>query len=299
LLPAVALADEPVVKLGGLVDARYARTDAERSWLDGGFGKLRYGASVDGRSDLFRLAQLSLLLDAELGPLLTVHVQANLDAEPDQAGLRGRADLIEAFALYRPELSPSLRLRIRGGAFFPPVSLEHEGPAWTSPYTITSSAANSWIGEEVRTIGAEGALVLKHDAHEMRLLGAGFGGNDPAGSLLAWRGWALHDRQSGLGDRLVYPPLPSLLPGGPFAENARWAGPFVEIDGTRGLVRRRVAPRRGPFRRARPALRQSRKADGLRRQAIRLAHALRRLRAADRAAAADPLAEPAPARRRR
>ena len=234
LLPAVALADEPVVKLGGLLDARYARTDAERSWLDGGFGKLRYGASVDGRSDLFRLAQLSLLLDAELGPLLTVHVQANLDAEPDQAGLRGRADLIEAFALYRPELSPSLRLRIRGGAFFPPVSLEHEGPAWTSPYTITSSAANSWIGEEVRTIGAEGALVLKHDAYEMRLLGAGFGGNDPAGSLLAWRGWALHDRQSGLGDRLVYPPLPSLLPGGPFAENARWAGPFVEIDGRVG-----------------------------------------------------------------
>ena len=91
-----------------------------------------------------RLSQVSLLLDAELTPVLTAHVQLNADAEPDEAGLRSRADLVEAFVLYRPELSEKVRLRLRGGAFFPPISLEHEGPAWTSAYTITGSAANSW-----------------------------------------------------------------------------------------------------------------------------------------------------------
>ena len=159
LVPAPAVADDPTIKVGGLLDVRYARTDDTRSWLDGGLGKLRYGAGVNGRANLVRLSQVSLLLDAELTPVLTAHVQLNADAEPDEAGLRSRADLVEAFVLYRPELSEKVRLRLRGGAFFPPISLEHEGPAWTSAYTITGSAANSWIGEEVRTVGAEQAFL--------------------------------------------------------------------------------------------------------------------------------------------
>ncbi len=172
-LPALATADDPQVTVGGLIDLRYARTDTERSWFDGGQGKLRYGAGIDGRGDLLRLAQMSLLLDAELTPALAAHVQLNVDAEPDEAGLRSRADLIEAFLAYRPDLSERVRLRIRGGAFYPPVSFEHSGPAWTSSYTITGSAANSWIGEEVRTIGVESALVLKWERDEVRLTGAG------------------------------------------------------------------------------------------------------------------------------
>ena len=60
LVPAAAGADDPKVKVGGVVDLRYAHTDGTRSWLDGGPGKLRYGAGVDGRADLLRLSQLSL-----------------------------------------------------------------------------------------------------------------------------------------------------------------------------------------------------------------------------------------------
>jgi hypothetical protein len=127
------------------------------------------------------------------------------------------------------------------------VSLEHDGPAWTSPFTITSSAANAWIGEEVRIVGAETALGLSREQLELRLVAAGFGSNDPAGSLLAWRGFALHDRQSGFADRLVYPPLPALLPGAPFADNARWAGPFVEIDGRVGWYAAAALRRAGRF----------------------------------------------------
>jgi hypothetical protein len=247
LVPAGAAADDPTIKVGGLVDVRYAHTDDMRSWLDGGPGKLRYGAGVNGRADLVRLSQVSLLLDAELTPVLTAHLQLNADAEPDEAGLRARADLIEAFVLYRPELSERVRLRLRGGAFFPPISLEHEGPAWTSAYTITGSAANSWIGEEVRTMGAEGTVVLKWDRDEVRLTGAGFGSNDPAGTLLGWRGWALHDRQTGLGDRLAYPEIPGMGPGQPFERNARWVEPMVEVDGRIGWYGGAAVKRSGRF----------------------------------------------------
>src|SRR5438128_9644762 len=92
-------ADDPTFKVGGLVDVRHAHTDDTRSWLDGGLGKLRYGAGVNGRANLLRLSQVSLLLDAELAPVVAAHVQVNADAEPDEAGLRSRADLIEAFVL--------------------------------------------------------------------------------------------------------------------------------------------------------------------------------------------------------
>src|SRR5262249_38873079 len=203
-VPVLGAAEEPPVKLGALLDVRYAHTDDERSWLDAGSGKFRYGAGTNGPADLFRLSQLSLLVDAEPVAALSAHVQLNVDAKPDEAGLRSRADLIEAALVYHPDLAKHVRLRLRGGAFFPPISLEHTGPAWTTPYTITPSAANTWIGEEVRAVGVEGALVLKWERDEVRILGAGFGSNDPSGTLLAWRGWGLHDRQTGFGDRLAY-----------------------------------------------------------------------------------------------
>jgi hypothetical protein len=65
-----AAADDPAVKVGGLIDVRYAHTDDLQSWLDGGQGKFRYGAGVDGAADLLRLSQVSLLVDAEVDPVL-------------------------------------------------------------------------------------------------------------------------------------------------------------------------------------------------------------------------------------
>lgn len=230
----LAGADEPEVKLGGLVDLRYAHTGGERSWLDSGLGKLRYGAGVNGRADLLRVSQLSLLVDAELSLTVDAHLQLNADAEPDEAGFRSRVDLIEAYVLLHPQPWDHVWLRVKGGAFFPPISLEHEGPAWSSRYTITGSAVNSWVGEELRTVGVEAALVLHWDPDDLRLFGAAFGSNDPTGELLAWRGWALHDRQTGFGDRLPLAPIPALRPDGPMARNAQWENPMMEIDGRVG-----------------------------------------------------------------
>ena len=66
-------------------------------------------------------------------------------------------DLIEAYR--RPggrcRAAPT-RFSVRAGMFWPPVSLEHEGPAWQVADMITPSAINSWIGEEVKVVGLEG-----------------------------------------------------------------------------------------------------------------------------------------------
>ena len=51
---------------------------------------------------------------------------------------------------------------VKAGAFFPTISLENDDLGWTSPYTLTPSAINSWIGEELRTIGSEAHAALRH-----------------------------------------------------------------------------------------------------------------------------------------
>src|SRR6185503_1848518 len=54
------------------------------------------------------------------------------------------------------------------------------------------------------------------------------------GTLLAWRGWALGDRQTGVSDRPALAPIPSIEPGGLFEQAPRWVQPFREIDGRIG-----------------------------------------------------------------
>lgn len=234
--PGRAEDEESNVKLGGLLDARLALTGHTTSWLDEGLGKTRYGAVGGDAATLARLAGASLYVAGDLDPALSIRVHVSLDAEPDPAGKRGgRVDLVEAFAAYHPDLTAHIGLRTRAGFFFPPISLEHRGPAWATHYTITPSAANTWVGEELRSAGAEAGLLFRlGDRHTVTLLGAGFGSNDPAGSLLAWRGWALHDRLTRAWDHVPLPPIPAFKPGGAFSRQAQWVGPFREIDGRIG-----------------------------------------------------------------
>jgi hypothetical protein len=233
---AVGAQDEAVhFSVGGILDTRFVRTDAARSWLDGGLGKARYGSLFAGQeADLARLAQASLLLVASLGEVLAAHVQMRVDAEPDNALRRGKTGLVEAYAAWRPELSPAVRLRVRSGLFFPPISLEHPLRGWTATYTITPSALNTWIGEEVRAAGAEASLVLRAGDNDITGTAAVFGMNDPAGSVLAWRGWALHDRTSQTADELPFAAFPFFRPGGTFASSAPWVSPIREVDGRLG-----------------------------------------------------------------
>ena len=223
------------VEVHGLLDARAIRTDRTRSWMDGGLGKTRYGPPVTASpATLLRLSQASLLVDASVGEIVSAHLQLNGDAEGDFEIDSSRLDIVQAFLEVKPEPSARLRLRARLGAFFPPVSQEADEIAWTGPYTITPSAATSWIADELRTIGAEFRVALRPEGHEIALTGAAVGGNDPTGSLLAWRGWAFGDRQTGLSDRPRLAPIPSIEPKGAFEQAPRWVQPFREIDGKLG-----------------------------------------------------------------
>lgn len=194
----------------------------------------RYGGENRKRKEDARLSQASLVISSAFRQDLSARLQLNIDAEPGRSWQRGRIDLIEAFVRYNPLLSSRVRFRIRGGIFFPPASLENTGTAWTTPYTITTSAVNTWIEEEVRIHGAEVTTVLSSGLNEVAISAGSFGNNAPTGTLLAWRGWAMHDGQTGLSDRLPLASLPAIQPDGFLSRQPPYAQPFREVDGKLG-----------------------------------------------------------------
>jgi hypothetical protein len=231
---APARCEDAGLRWGAVLDLRGVRSSESPSWLSGGLGKTRYGALDGDTAHLFALGQASFVADAKLSEVLGAHFQANFDADPDPALQRARAGLVEAFAFYRPEPTPWLRVRLKGGLFFPFISLEHPGRAWTTAHTITPSAINSWVGEELRSTGIEGVAAWRGARHEGSLLFSLFSNNDPAGTLLSWRGWAMHDRQTAVFDQLPLPPTSTFAAGSPFAGNPRWTSPIREVDGRLG-----------------------------------------------------------------
>lgn len=205
---------------GGYIDVRLVNSGPERAAIDGGPGKTRYGD--DGNA--VHLAEAALYGNAQLTEDLLVF--ADLRYEPSQ---RTAVDLLESYIRYRPlSLSP-WRWSIKAGAFFPPVSEENTAPGWTSPWTLTPSAINSWVGEELRTIGAEGKVEWRGEADRLEAEMAVLGWNDVAGVELADRGWVMTDRVLGLFDR-------QRLPNALASRNhpSVWRQPFTEIDDSPG-----------------------------------------------------------------
>jgi hypothetical protein len=126
--------------------------------------------------------------------------------------------------------------------FFLPTSRENVGQLWSSPYTITFSAWNTWIGEEFRPIGGE--LEYRRtdaDNHQLSIAAGAFQGNDTSGTLLAWRGWSLGSRLTTVGEVLPLPPLFSLTSPDSFGGKQRADGtkPFGrDLDGRTGWTGR-------------------------------------------------------------
>ncbi len=230
--PAQAGDDLPSFKLKGLLDGRFAFTDHTRSWEDKGFGKTRYGEDTNGDTRaIARVAEAAVVLQTDL--TWDLSAVAHITANSQQ---RHATDVVEAFVQYKPAPSNAVQFRAKAGAFFPPISLENTNLAWTSPYTISSSAINTWVGEELRTIGVEGSMVYRAEGWESAVSAAIFGYNDPTGSLLTWRGWAIHDREAGLFERLPLAPLPNFRIGtGSAPGQADAVDPFKELDHRAGF----------------------------------------------------------------
>jgi hypothetical protein len=186
IVAAAVGADE--LRLDGVVAARGLYVESQPSWLEGGFGRLTEGGDRAGDTAAAFRGHLQLGLDWKPSELWTVHAHGVARYEPSEAGGQ-RVGLVEGFLQYRPELTPTRALRLRAGLFFPPTSRENTERLWQSPYTITLSALNTWIGEEARMTGLDAALQGKSGDDEWELAGGAFLADDTSGALLAWRGW--------------------------------------------------------------------------------------------------------------
>jgi hypothetical protein len=92
-----------------------------------------------------------------------------------QPQVRPRLDLGEAYLKLKAPPSELGRISARVGVFYPPVSMEHDGVAWTTPDMLSGSALNSWIGEEVKVAGAEVTVQRSLGAHQVEATAAVFG----------------------------------------------------------------------------------------------------------------------------
>ncbi|MDH4315018.1 MAG: hypothetical protein OEW68_09275 [Gammaproteobacteria bacterium] len=211
-------------------DISFIDASGYETWTDGGPGKLRFDDDNDG----FVLSRA--FADYKLRMLDTV--DARLVAQFFDNGVGSTVDFTEAYLEWRPMTATANRYRVKLGAFYPHMSLENSGPAWSSPYTISSSVLNTWIAEEIRIFGAEVSVSRRPQflggAHTFSLQASAFYNNDPAGGLLAWKGWSAHDLQSRFGDKLPLPPLPQIQPGMWFQRQAPFIEPYMEIDDVAG-----------------------------------------------------------------
>lgn len=193
-LPSMGMAQD--FSLHGYLDARLVAAPAATSWARGGLGKSRFG----GGGTRLQFGGAALVGTAQLTPSLLALASVQL-----QTTDRPTVDALEAYLRYRPVSTSRWRWSVQAGAFFPPVSLENDAIGWTSPWTLTPSAINSWIGEEVRAVGSEFRLERRGDTSTWQMRAALFERNDPVGNVLAIRGWSLSDLGYGLGSRLREP----------------------------------------------------------------------------------------------
>ena len=142
-------------------------------------------------------AQVQIGIDWRPSPRYGGHVHLLARNEGDHSK-RGRAGIVQAY-LDQNFARGEHRLRLTEGAFFLPASRENVDALWESPYTITSSALNSWFGEEFRPIGIDAAYTFRRRWTGGVTL---FTGNDTLGSLPAVRGWSLRDHWALLGEHL-------------------------------------------------------------------------------------------------
>jgi hypothetical protein len=204
------------------IDFRLVAPGSELSWFDGGLGKLRYDTGDSTFQFAGGVAQGYALLTPELKAVAVVR------ADGDQKNF---ILPLETYLRYRPVSTKPLRWSAKLGAFFPPFSLENMELGWASYWTITPSAINSWIGDELRTIGGESSLDWRMSTGTLSLTGALYGWNDPAGVLMADRGWAMDDHPTALFDDPSRPNATLILFHAPHPDTTPI---FMEIDNRAG-----------------------------------------------------------------
>ena len=214
-----------------LLDARLVLADGHTSWVDGGFGKTRFDGTADGD---FKLRPVPVEAALIWQPRITDSLNGNFSAAWQLDGDE-EFDLMEGYLAFNPRRSGNTSFALKAGMYWPEISLEHStGGAWSTVYTITPSAINAWVGEEVKVIGAEATLFQTIGSHDFSATVGAFGFNDTSGTLLSFRGWALHDVKSTLFGHFELPPRNAFMN---LAQEDRTRS-ILEIDDTIGFYGR-------------------------------------------------------------
>jgi hypothetical protein len=208
------------------LDTRLVSSDAYPSYMEGGFGTVRFGSDDSG----LKLGRARFAVTQPLGELWSVHLDASMFDDKD----RSPVGLTEAYVLFRPYPRNGYRFRLKAGGFYPPVSLENRSAGWESPYTLSYSAIDSWLAVEVRTIGLEGTLdwlgTRMGHSFDLGVTGGVFGWNDRAGVVIANNGFVLTDRQTPLFGRVGQPGVAPLNGAEPFMEIDHRAGAYAGLE---------------------------------------------------------------------
>lgn len=215
------------VEVKALVQLNYVKASEQSSWLEEGSGILAYSQNSAN------VQQALMQLSDHFSSGVSYEVVANYYQLGEQ-----NLGLTQAQLSYKPLSSTKLRWRARVGFFYPKLSLENVETGWLSPFTYTQSAINSWVGEELRTAGLEFTLYspgrTRNSPFSFEFHGSLFKANDPLGTLLSWRGFAMHDRQSLNNDRLPFAPYPSVIEEDR-VNHPNYVEPFHELDGNIGF----------------------------------------------------------------
>ncbi len=217
--------------ISGQLDLRALSAEDTRTWVYQGLGKQRF----DNNHGKVKLGQA--IVEARGNITDTLSGKLVVNGYDDRAGF---ADVTEAYVQWKPLPINGYRIKTKVGAFFPPLSLENGGTGWTNPWMISSSAINTWVGEELRTLGGEIALSrpgqMRQSPHDFELLYSLFSANDTAGGLLSWRGWSVGDRITGLSETLPLPDMPGIYgSSGLFKTQGAFVKPFHEQDNHHGF----------------------------------------------------------------
>jgi len=209
----------------GLIDARLISvSDDNKSYLEGDYGKYNYSADTD-----LTLAQLGVQYALKWENNLALHVVGNLYLD----GVNNGLGLTEAFISYKSLPNQNgWRIKSKTGIFYPNISLENIATAWSTPYTLTSSSLNNWVGEELRHSGVQLSLdklgKFSKSSHNFSFDLALFQNNDTTGAMLSWHGWTIGNRQTLLHEKLVVQPFAAREET--LSAQADNSDPFIELD---------------------------------------------------------------------
>ncbi len=217
-------------RISGLLDLRAVDSNTDISWIDAGLAPTRFAADDD-----VALGQAVIAAHWQISNALSLDGVTSLY---DDAG--NSIGINELYIKYAPAPRNPWHIQAKAGSFFPEISLENTGVGWTSRVPLTNSAINTWIGEEVKLSGVQVSLqnLGKMAGREWDFTSSLslFVNNDPTGSMLAWRGWAMHDRQLRLGEEIAIADLPTIGSEMGFENQSPYYDPFTEVDDRPGYA---------------------------------------------------------------